>query len=199
MLKKMTKIFMVFLAFVLVSGCSSTKKAVKTQPGQTTTTVKKIETRFYSDDRQRVDQEMQGNFGYLSGTPVPDDRSKYKKTRRVYVLEVTKNVDEAVKVEDIHLEPYTPSSADPLPPVEELEAPEWTKPVVIPPLEGGPEESAAHIEEYVVQQGDTLQKISKKFYNSYSKWTKIYEANTDTLKDPNRIKPGVTIRIPVNQ
>ncbi|MCA9400789.1 MAG: LysM peptidoglycan-binding domain-containing protein [Candidatus Omnitrophica bacterium] len=50
--------------------------------------------------------------------------------------------------------------------------------------------------EYVIQKDDTLQKISKKFYDSYSKWTKIYEANKNVIKSPDRIAPGTTIRIP---
>ncbi|MFC1594609.1 LysM peptidoglycan-binding domain-containing protein, partial [Candidatus Omnitrophota bacterium] len=50
--------------------------------------------------------------------------------------------------------------------------------------------------EYEVQNGDTLQKISKKFYGTYRKWNKIYQANIETLTDPNRIKPGMTILVP---
>ncbi len=50
--------------------------------------------------------------------------------------------------------------------------------------------------DYTVQKDDTLQTISKKFYNSYSKWPKIYDANKEIIKDPNRIKPGITITIP---
>ncbi|MBF0595345.1 MAG: LysM peptidoglycan-binding domain-containing protein, partial [Candidatus Omnitrophica bacterium] len=50
--------------------------------------------------------------------------------------------------------------------------------------------------EYKVEKDDTLQKISKKVYGSYSKWTKIYDANKDVIKDPNRLKPGITLKIP---
>jgi nucleoid-associated protein YgaU len=49
---------------------------------------------------------------------------------------------------------------------------------------------------YVVEKDDTLQKISKKVYGSYSKWTKIYDANRDVIKDPNFLKFGVTLKIP---
>ncbi|MCB9770924.1 MAG: LysM peptidoglycan-binding domain-containing protein, partial [Candidatus Omnitrophica bacterium] len=50
--------------------------------------------------------------------------------------------------------------------------------------------------EYVIQKNDTLQKISKNVYGTYKKWYQIYEANKDIISDPNRIKPGLTIRIP---
>ena len=43
---------------------------------------------------------------------------------------------------------------------------------------------------------DTLQKISKKVYGSHGKWTKIYDANKDKIKNPNFVKPGTVITIP---
>ncbi|MFH0754284.1 MAG: LysM peptidoglycan-binding domain-containing protein [Candidatus Omnitrophota bacterium] len=51
-------------------------------------------------------------------------------------------------------------------------------------------------QEYVVVKDDTLQKISKKVYGTYGKWTKIYDANRDVLKDPNFLKSGVKLKIP---
>jgi len=198
--KILFNIMMICGVIVLASGCASTQKTVESQPGQTVTTMKTLETRFYTDDRERVDQEMKGNFGYISGTPVPEDRSQYKKTRKMYVLEVTKNVNEAVKVENMEIEPYQPSStAQPLPPMAAQKDPQWTRPVAIPDLDSiSKERAGGSVEEYVVQTGDTLQKISKKFYGTYRQWLKIYEANTDVLKDPNRIKPGIRIRIPMD-
>ena len=53
------------------------------------------------------------------------------------------------------------------------------------------------LEQYTVQKDDTLQKISKKLYGSYSKWTVIYDANRDVIKDPNFLKPGKILKIPV--
>ncbi|MBI5145188.1 MAG: LysM peptidoglycan-binding domain-containing protein [Candidatus Omnitrophica bacterium] len=56
---------------------------------------------------------------------------------------------------------------------------------------------AANVEKYTVQKNDTLQKISQKFYGTTKKWAKIYEANKDTLKGPNKIYPGQVLDIPV--
>jgi len=50
--------------------------------------------------------------------------------------------------------------------------------------------------EYTVKDGDTLSHIAKRFYGKAHKWTLIYEANSDKIKDPARIKPGTVIRIP---
>ena len=49
---------------------------------------------------------------------------------------------------------------------------------------------------YTVVKDDTLQKIAKKVYGSYGKWTKIYDANKDKIKNPNFVKPGTVIMIP---
>jgi len=49
---------------------------------------------------------------------------------------------------------------------------------------------------YTVQKGDTLSKISKQFYGDASKYKKIFDANRDQLKDPDKIQPGQVLRIP---
>jgi nucleoid-associated protein YgaU len=49
---------------------------------------------------------------------------------------------------------------------------------------------------YVVQSGDTLSKIAQKYYGDAALYTKIFEANRDLLKDPNKISPGQKLRIP---
>ena len=49
---------------------------------------------------------------------------------------------------------------------------------------------------YVIKKGDTLQKISEKFYGTTKKFDRIYEANKDVLKDKNTLKVGTKIKIP---
>jgi len=51
---------------------------------------------------------------------------------------------------------------------------------------------------YVVEKGDNLSKIAKKFYGDPNKWRKIYEANRDRIKDPNKIRPGQVLVIPLD-
>jgi nucleoid-associated protein YgaU len=50
---------------------------------------------------------------------------------------------------------------------------------------------------YTVEAGDTLSKISKQFYGEASLFMNIFEANRDKLTDPNKIQPGMLLRIPV--
>ena len=49
---------------------------------------------------------------------------------------------------------------------------------------------------YSVKAGDTLSKISNQFYGDAGKYMKIFEANRDTLTDPDKIKPGQVLTIP---
>lgn len=49
---------------------------------------------------------------------------------------------------------------------------------------------------YSVVKGDTLSAIAKKYYGDANKYPKIFEANKPMLKDPNKIYPGQTLRIP---
>ena len=49
---------------------------------------------------------------------------------------------------------------------------------------------------YTVKSGDTLGKIAQEHYGSAGKYTVIFEANKPMLKDPNKIYPGQSLRIP---
>ena len=56
----------------------------------------------------------------------------------------------------------------------------------------GPERPAT----YTVQQGDTLFKISERFYGSSSHWRKIREANKATVPTDGRLNAGQVIILP---
>jgi nucleoid-associated protein YgaU len=49
---------------------------------------------------------------------------------------------------------------------------------------------------WVVKSGDFLSKIARRCCDDGGKYMKIFEANTDVLKDPNVIKPGQKLKIP---
>lgn len=49
---------------------------------------------------------------------------------------------------------------------------------------------------YTVQPGDTLSKIAKKVYGDANAYMKIFEANTNQLNDPNKIRAGQELVIP---
>lgn len=56
--------------------------------------------------------------------------------------------------------------------------------------------AATEAKVHVVEKGDTLGAIAKKYYGKASAYPKIFEANRDVLDDPDRIKPGQRLRIP---
>jgi hypothetical protein len=51
--------------------------------------------------------------------------------------------------------------------------------------------------EYVIKKGDTLWEIAKNELGSGHRWTYIYELNKDRIKNPNRLKSGQRIILPV--
>ncbi len=50
---------------------------------------------------------------------------------------------------------------------------------------------------YVVLPGDSLWKIARSYYGSGTKWSMIYEANLETVRDPDLIRVGQVLEIPV--
>jgi nucleoid-associated protein YgaU len=51
-------------------------------------------------------------------------------------------------------------------------------------------------ETYEVKPGDSLSKIAKHALGNASAWKKIFDANKDVLKDPDKIFPGQKLKIP---
>jgi nucleoid-associated protein YgaU len=49
---------------------------------------------------------------------------------------------------------------------------------------------------HTVKSGDTLGKIAKHYYGDASKYQKIFQANTDKLKNPDLIYPDQELVIP---
>ena len=164
-----------------------------------------VQAKNYVQVKERVDQEIAGNAGYLTGTPSQEDRSQIRKTRKVYVLEVSKvdntneedmtaaNSSTAPRSSYEGVETSYPSDNAPEPAQQRIVLPNFDEETPQAESEAvGPTSPT----DYTVMKDDTLQKISKKFYDSYSKWPKIYKANKEKIGDPNRIKPGITITIP---
>lgn len=92
-----------------------------------------------------------------------------------------------------------PPKPAPEPVVEADVAPEPPKAAPEPPIEkpavaSPTSESAGRT--YTVQSGDTLWAISEEMYGSGAKYKKIFEANTDQLDNPDKIRPGQVLVIP---
>lgn len=151
--------------------------------------------RHYTAIKDRVDQDLtSGNRGYIQGTVPPLADNNRPKTRKTHTLEVEManplkfkqlpEVDETKKKQTTGKSDMVSSDGDQAALSAEAS------------LGGITEDSSAAFEEYAVQERDTLQKISSKFYGTTKKWQKIYEANRDTLKSPDRVYPGQKLKIP---
>ncbi len=55
---------------------------------------------------------------------------------------------------------------------------------------------STEVQYYEIKSGDTLWAVAKKFYGNGSKYTQIFEANREVIKDPDKIFVGQKIRIP---
>ena len=153
--------------------------------------------RTYSVAKDRIDQDMTGNQGYLSGSAPAGSQQPKKFTKR------------ATKVVEIELRsPFKfERLKEPPKPMEE-EQKSASSEVTSGYLgaetapSGQPEEISSgaapepQFEAYTVQKDDTLQKISSKFFGTTKKWMKIFKANEDVLKSPDKLRPGQTIKIP---
>jgi nucleoid-associated protein YgaU len=53
-----------------------------------------------------------------------------------------------------------------------------------------------YTQHHVVVKGDTLSRIAQQYYGDAALYPKIFEANRDVLKDPNKISIGQKLRIP---
>ena len=57
-------------------------------------------------------------------------------------------------------------------------------------------EAKSKVRTYVVQTGDTLESISKKFFQTSARWKDILDANQNQLSNPEALKAGQTIILP---
>ena len=56
----------------------------------------------------------------------------------------------------------------------------------------------SHLETYVVKKGDSLWRISglAELFGRSSEWSRLFEANRDRIRNPDRIYPGQELQIP---
>ena len=57
-------------------------------------------------------------------------------------------------------------------------------------------EATEKVEYYEIVSGDTLSAIAQKYYGKASAYPRIFEANREVIKDPDKIYVGQKIRIP---
>ncbi|MBP7216917.1 MAG: LysM peptidoglycan-binding domain-containing protein [Candidatus Omnitrophica bacterium] len=145
--------------------------------------------RTYPLTRDRIDQDLTaGNRGFVQGTPSLEEKER-KTTRQTRVFEI--ELGRPLKLQacaDGSAACADASSASGM---------QQSSSAMLEDSSAG-EVSAVRYEQYTVAKGDTLQKISNKFFGTTKKWQKIYNANQDILKGPDKLYPGQVINIPVD-
>jgi len=134
--------------------------------------------------RERVDQDLTstaGNRGYLVGTaPAAGERRPTKTYIEVQVEGPAMEKENRVpkKVEETAVTAPAPeTNFEAAPSLEKVKAKE-------------------EFTDYKVQKGETLQKISMKLFGTTKKWKKLYDLNKDILKSPDKLRPGMVIKVP---
>ena len=143
-------------------------------------------TRTYNLTRDRVDQDLSetsGNRGYLMGKAPEVGERDTTRTVRVFEIEFGKSKKTVAPC------PSTTPLATPMMEEPTMMTEEMTEVMQEDTVTTG-------FQKYTVEKNDTLQKISKKFYGTTKKWPKIFEANKELLKSPDRVYPGQTLNIP---
>jgi len=172
--------------------------------------------RTYTIEEPRVDTDMQGNRGYLTGKSSKSEikKSKLGDTRTISVVEVefgSSRVQSKVEKIDLKKDKEITAVKEKEPTVIEEEqkltveekaflkekVPLIEKQEVVVEISSVEEASSKEeYENYVIQKNDTLQKISRKFYGTTRKWKLIYNTNKEVVKSPDVLYPGTEIKIP---
>ena len=182
MMRSLVSVWMVAAVLISMVGCARVTTKVVEKP--------------------RVDQEIQGgNRGYLVGSPsAPANR---KSTRQMIQTDI-----ELPTMEELNpwRKSSKPSASVPATQPEEstamiepsAESEEWygQEEIEVGQPKKRSSASVAGGTTYKVKNGDTLQKISQKFYGTTRKWPQIYEANRNVLRSPNNVRVGQTLVIP---
>lgn len=174
--------------------------------------------------QERVDQEIVGNRGFISGQPTQAPQEPTFTDRKVYRLEVeipqwkkkkaqVKEEKSVAKRKETAVRPAkednaiwgnrgyltgsaTQEAAQEISAIDVASQEQKTPLAKIREKIFPPKEEAAEMRTYQVRKGDTLQKISHKFYGTTKKWTLLYQANRNKLKDPDHVYPGQVLVIP---
>lgn len=80
--------------------------------------------------------------------------------------------------------------------------PDWKNDIVadikvVPAVQPVGTSGAGSARTYTVKSGDTLSKIAKEHLGDANSYMKIFDANKEQLSDPDKIKPGQVLKIPV--
>ncbi|MFN4244507.1 MAG: LysM peptidoglycan-binding domain-containing protein, partial [Tepidisphaerales bacterium] len=86
-----------------------------------------------------------------------------------------------------------PTPMPPAPPQPKPEPKPEPKPAPKPEPKPEPKAPGGTV---TVQKGDSLSKIAQRVLGDMNRWREIFELNRDKLSDPNKIYPGMVLKLP---
>ena len=162
--------------------------------------VKRVNVTPY--EKERVDQTAdQGNRGYVQGHLPPTGKTMAPTTREMYEVKV-----------DVPAPAKKPAKKTAALPAKSAKTGAAHR--IVLPKEEASSAKKTHAESnsgsknlpkrksapgdaiYVVQKGDTMEKISQKLFGTPRKWKLIFDLNREVVKNPNKLYPGQKIKIP---
>lgn len=135
---------------------------------------------IFEKSRKKVveDKDIWGNQGYI-----------YKRDEKMKYIYIGPVEEEEVELEEEGIKGPEPEEEEYMDLEERLEVEEGA--LDIPP------DAEVRYVGYRVSEGESLWTIAKKVYGDPTKWILIYEHNKDVIDDPQAIRPGTLLKIPM--
>lgn len=192
---KRTIFITIIFSLVGFSGCHlenpEQKGDAEAKAGRFESAIYWYESALGSEDRSAIHQKMAEIFA----NKLRDPASAAYHYRRILALHTGGGRADASRAALHHLEATSPTTESTPSRPKNSPTPKATSSAEQAAVEG---EKAAKskVRTYVVQSGDTLVSISKKFYQAPSRWKDILDANQNQLSNPDELKVGQTIILP---
>ncbi len=148
--------------------------------------------------------------GAESASQQPNAEKRFNELKQKYQTVLTTADQEHVQFQNLHVQDnklFIKGTA----PTEEAKSKFWDQVKLVSPTQdditadisvdasramGAAVGGAGGGQSYTVKAGDTLSKISKQLYGDSNEYMRIFYANRDTLKDPDKIQAGQQLTIP---
>jgi LysM repeat protein len=192
---KRTIFITIIFSLVGFSGCHlenpEQKGDAEAKAGRFESAIYWYESALGSEDRSAIHQKMAEIFA----NKLRDPASAAYHYRRILALHTGGGRADASRAALHRLEATSPTTESAPSRPKNSPTPKATSSAEQAAVEG---EKAAKskVRTYVVQSGDTLVSISKKFYQAPSRWKDILDANQNQLSNPDELKVGQTIILP---
>jgi len=191
---KQATLFTIIFCFGCFSGCHlenpEQKGDAEAKSGRFESAIYWYESALGTEDRSTIHWKMAEIFA----NKLRDPASAAYHYRRILALHATGGRADASRVALHRLEAGSVSTEGGQIHLKSGPTPKTTSPEQA--AAEGEKAAKGKVRTYVVQTGDTLVSISKKFYQAPSRWKDILDANQNQLSNPDELKAGQTIILP---